>query len=480
MASSKHAGICTDAFVCPVCLELLNNPVILDCGHNYCKDCIDRVWDSQKQPFCLECGEKFLVKKCTVNGLLANAIQMVQANHQKVEELDPRQKNSDHLCTKHEKRLELFCEDDESLSCVLCIPEHQGHKFLPVQNAFSKNKDNLTALLPLLQSSLKHFKEIKCQQKMKISEVTDNARSLQLHIASEFAKLHQFLQEKEEKLVQQLKEEETGILRQIEENLRKIKENVNAAQESVFLIRLQLQEQDPLNFLKKIKSLPERIKKCHNLSDKQGIMASDLCVGAYKGPLQYGVWKEMKSILNPGLSNLSLDPNTAHPKLVLSEEMTSVSHGDIRQQLHDNYERFNNCVSLLGSERFESGRHYWEVDVGNKTDWDVGVTVEFINRKGEINLSPEAGYWVLCMRNGSEYVAMDSPPKDLSLSVKPQRIGVYLDYEGGQVAFYNAHNMSHIYTFNDTFTDRLCTYFSPFLNNAGKNGEPLKIFHLKL
>ncbi|XP_043943126.1 zinc-binding protein A33-like [Protopterus annectens] len=247
MASSKQTVEVMEEFICAICLELLNVPVILECGHNFCKSCIDRVWDSEKQPSCPECREEYTARKYALNRLLANAIKKVQCQRG---EADPQQKKGDDLCREHEESLKLLCEDDVSLVCLMCVPEHRGHNFLTVQKAVNKYKDNLVTSLSQLQSKLKGYNEKKCQQEMKRSEVTANARSLQLHITSEFAKLHEFLQHKEEKLIQQLKDEEGGILKQMEENLRKIKEDINAIQISISNVQLQLQQQDELTFLK--------------------------------------------------------------------------------------------------------------------------------------------------------------------------------------------------------------------------------------
>ncbi|XP_043942061.1 zinc-binding protein A33-like [Protopterus annectens] len=476
MAFSKRAGDFMEEFNCSVCLELLNVPVILVCGHNFCRSCIDRVWETMKQPFCPYCRQECTGKIYAVNRQLANAIKRVKIQCQE-EGPDPHQK--DHLCMEHKLKLELCCEEDECLVCSLCVPEHPGHTFFTVQKAFGMYKDKLTTSLSHQQSGLKHFEEIKCQQEMKISEITDDARSLQLHVTSEFAKLHQFLKEKEENLIQQLKEEETGILKKMEENLTKIKENINAFQESVSNIQLQLQQQDALAFLKEIKSPILRLSKDQKETDVPNIVAQKMSLGVYKGPLQYGIWKEMKSILNPGLANLVLDTKTAHPDLILSKGLTSITLGIKRQNLPHCPQRFDEWLCVLGSEGFMSGRHYWEVKVENKTGWCLGVTRESINRKGAIIMSPENGYWTLC-HSGNIYKVCDTTPKDLRLWEKPQRIGMYLDYEGGQVSFYNAANMSHLYTFTDTFTERLYPFFNPYNNNGGKNAAPLKLFHLKL
>ncbi|XP_043942081.1 zinc-binding protein A33-like [Protopterus annectens] len=460
MASSKQTVEVMEEFICAICLELLNVPVILECGHNFCKSCIDRVWDSEKQPSCPECREEYTARKYAVNRLLANAIKNVQIQCQRGQEPDPQEKKGDGLCREHEESLKLFCEDDESLVCLMCVPEHRGHNFLTVQKAVNKYKDNLIASLSQLQSKLKGYNEKKCQQEMKMSEVTANARSLQLHISSDFAKLHEFLQHKEEKLIQQLKEEETGILKEMKENLRKIKEDINGIQKSISNVQLQLQQQDELTFLKEIKAFLESLLKDQEEGESQSVVAHNLSLGVYKGPLQYGVWKEMESILNPKVFSLSLDPETAHPNLILSVDLTSTRCGDIRQQLPDHPKRFDSGVFVLGPNGFTSGRHYWEVVIRNKTEWYVGIMRASINKKGFITLFSKNGYWAVSLRAENNSMPFESPPSLLNLSVKLQRIGMYLDYEAGQVSFYNADNMSHLYTFSDTFAERLFPFFS--------------------
>uniref|UniRef100_A0A8C9SN61 Butyrophilin subfamily 1 member A1-like n=1 Tax=Scleropages formosus TaxID=113540 RepID=A0A8C9SN61_SCLFO len=169
--------------------------------------------------------------------------------------------------------------------------------------------------------------------------------------------------------------------------------------------------------------------------------------------------------------DVTLDPDTAHPELVLSENRKQVRHEDAKQDLPDNPERFKNRKSVLGIEGFSSGRRYWEVQVGDKTDWTLGVARESINRKEYFALNPNNGLWALRLGSG-KYEALTDSPVLLHLSVKPQKVGVYVDYEEGQVSFYSVKDKSHIYTFTGyKFTEKLYPFFWP----GFRNSDPLII-----
>ncbi|XP_069044235.1 erythroid membrane-associated protein-like isoform X2 [Lepisosteus oculatus] len=172
--------------------------------------------------------------------------------------------------------------------------------------------------------------------------------------------------------------------------------------------------------------------------------------------------------------DVTLDPRTAHPSLIVSRNGKQVRHGDIRQDLPDNPERFTSCVDVLGKDGITSGRHYWEVKVKNKSAWTLGVVRESIKRKGQITLSPEKGFWTVWLRKG-KYEAITTPSFDLPLTMKPRKVGVYVDYEGGQVSFYNVEEESHIYTFTCNFREKIYPFFGPCTNDGGKNSAPLII-----
>ncbi|KAI5610598.1 hypothetical protein C0J50_12035, partial [Silurus asotus] len=165
---------------------------------------------------------------------------------------------------------------------------------------------------------------------------------------------------------------------------------------------------------------------------------------------------------------VTLDPNTVHPVLSVSDDLTSVRFSDEKQKLPDVPERFDKYFCVLGSEVFNSGTHCWDVEVGDCTGWLLGVMTESAERKG--NVFSRSGIWCVCYYNG-KYEACSTPQSWTLLSVtqKLQRIRVKLDWERGNLSFSDPVTNTHIHTFTHTFTDKLL----PLLSVYGK--EPLKI-----
>ncbi|KAI5104494.1 zinc finger protein RFP, partial [Silurus meridionalis] len=170
-----------------------------------------------------------------------------------------------------------------------------------------------------------------------------------------------------------------------------------------------------------------------------------------------------------------LDPDTAHAKLILSDDGKQVILGDTQQNLPDSTLRFD-YPSVLGKQSFSSGRFYYEVEVGNKTEWTLGVANENIDRKNWRDRNPESGFWTITLRNVIGYRANADPPVRLTLRGKLEKVGVFVDYEEGLVCFYNADSSSLIYSFTEpTFTEKLYPYFSPRFNEGDQNKEPMII-----
>uniref|UniRef100_A0A8C3T5P0 Butyrophilin subfamily 1 member A1 n=1 Tax=Chelydra serpentina TaxID=8475 RepID=A0A8C3T5P0_CHESE len=146
------------------------------------------------------------------------------------------------------------------------------------------------------------------------------------------------------------------------------------------------------------------------------------------------------------LLTVTLDPDTAHPHLVLSEDWKSVTRGDTRQRLPDSPERFDTKPCVLGCEGFTLGRHCWEVEVVGGGGWAVGVARESVRRKGWISCSPEGGIWAVGWL-GDQFWALTSPENPLPRRRFPNRIRVCLDCDRGQVTFIDAGDEAPIFTF---------------------------------
>lgn len=174
---------------------------------------------------------------------------------------------------------------------------------------------------------------------------------------------------------------------------------------------------------------------------------------------------------------VTLDPKTAHPELLLSDDRKSVSRGgkSLLLSLSDSHKRFNASPLVLGLQAFTAGRRYWEVQVGDKPEWGLGLCRESARRKGTVVLSPSNGFWVLRLHSQGKYEALTSPLTSLRLSVRPRRVGIFLDYEAGEITFYNVTDRDHIYTFTDQFAGPLRPLFCPGASMDSKNAEPLVI-----
>ncbi|XP_054420922.1 butyrophilin subfamily 3 member A3-like [Pteronotus mesoamericanus] len=149
-------------------------------------------------------------------------------------------------------------------------------------------------------------------------------------------------------------------------------------------------------------------------------------------------------------ADVLLDPDTAHPALRVSEDKRSLWREDSWEDLPDAPGRFTRIECVLGCASFTSGRRFWEVDVGDRKQWRVGLCRDNVSRKGGIKMSPENGFWTVGLYHGSDYQALTDPPTKLTNVHPPERVGVFLDYNVGQVSFYNALDGSHIFSFPHT------------------------------
>ncbi|XP_060707196.1 zinc-binding protein A33-like [Hemiscyllium ocellatum] len=469
MASKQKEENWTEEIICPICHEFFTNPISLDCGHNFCRSCITKSREKDINS-CPECRERFPRRDLRINKVLENLAEKARQAKQV-----PKVKENQQTCDDHGKELKWVCQTENKLICETCkdSPGHGQHRELPIEEAIEMYKKRVKSSLESLIGDQSVEQESEKKLKQKISDLKEQAASLEKHIKSEFRELHQILTAKEQRLLSDLWKEEKRIVEPMEKHVQEIQERLKSIEEKRSSLQTLMEQNDVQAFLKVSFGRKRRIS---DETPQISTEATTLSAGKFKGPLQYVIWREMINSIDPAPASLTLDPNTANPRLILSKDQTMVRLGDNDQEILDNNERFDYWYSALGSEGFTSGRHYWEVKVKNKTEWEIGVARESAGRKGKIDSCPVNGYWTVWLRAGKIYFTTSTRSDTLNvLPLKPQKIGIFLDYEGGQVSFYNADNISHIHTFTHTFTEKIFPYFCPGMNTNGDNSAPLVI-----
>ncbi|KAM4697669.1 zinc-binding protein A33-like [Rhinophrynus dorsalis] len=401
-----------EQLMCPICLEAFSDPILLDCGHNICWSCLSSEMIHQSSPSCPCClkllhGQKF-VPNLALGSLAHQLSQGLRAERiaRPKEEREGDQVKTDQFCPT-EKPMG-FCS--RTRECRVTVS------------------------------------------------------SLERHLDSQFLVLQQFLQERKEKLREELKQEANDAYQEMEQELHLMKEECRTIEESLGRAHWKMTKANPASFLTRIKLLTDRYRELvpnMDLSKQNLLDLENQLFGRFRGPVQYAAWKDLRTALKPALSCPLLDPDSSHPNLLLSEGHRRVTYSPVSRSCSFSPTRFNQYLVALGIPRYISGKHYWELEIGENTECDFGVSSESISCRDPFTLTPADGCWICSFRGGHQFVAFDSVPRLFMQQEKPQRVGVYLDYEGGQISFYNAQSMSHLYTFRDAFRGSLRAYVSP-------------------
>ncbi|XP_072543250.1 E3 ubiquitin-protein ligase TRIM39-like [Salminus brasiliensis] len=543
MASSSSV-LSEDQLQCSICLDVFTDPVSTPCGHNFCMVCLKDCWDSSSRCQCPLCMEKFsrrpeLRVNTFISGLAAQFKSSVQVKSRRAPEkrrtkskkvlcdscseekleavkscldcglsycnthlmphqtaaklkkhnlMDPVENLEDYICQKHERPLELFCRDDQTCVCQFCTEgDHKTHSTVPIEEESGEKKTQLektqAEVQQMIQERLKKIEEIRDSVELR-KKSTEKERADSVEV---FRALLRCIERSQAELLEVMEEKQKAAERQAEEFIKELEQEITELKRRDTELEQLSHTEDHLHLLQIYPSLcrPPHTKNWTAVSVDPHLSVESLRRALSQ--LQKSISKQVEKVNETELKrvqqhavDVTLDPDTAHPALVLSDDGKQVRDGDTEQNLPDNPARFDECIFVLGKEGFSSRRFYYEVQVRGKTEWTVGVAGKSSNRKGEITLSPEDGYWTVWLRNGTRYRALDSNSVRLYLKQAPQKVGVFVDYEQGLVSFYDVEVRSHIYSFTgQSFTEKLYPVFSPGLNDGGKVSAPLIITPVK-
>ncbi|XP_026166536.1 zinc finger protein RFP-like isoform X1 [Mastacembelus armatus] len=394
------------------------------------------------------------------------------------------------MCTQHDKLMELFCKTDQMCVCMLCTySDHRTHEVVPLKEEYEGKKVELgkteAEIQQMIQKRQVKIEELRRSVKLS-NEAADREKAEGVQV---FTALKESVDRDLAELLRTITEKQRTTEKQAEGFIKELEQEISELKKRSSEVDQLSRSEDHLHLLQNFSSL----KVAPPTKDWTGV---SVCPPSYEGSvvralnqLEETLHKHMKKLFaEAGLKRVQqfavdvmLDPYTAHPDLILSDNGKQVQHSDEKKFLPDNPERFSYCTCVLGKQSFVSGRFYFEVQVKSKTQWDLGVARESINRKGKITACPQRGFWTICLRNENEYYAAVGTAISLSLKSQPEKVGVFVDYEEGLVSFYDVDTAALIYSFTGCyFTESLYPYFSPCPNDGGKNSAPLIICPVSL
>ncbi|XP_056443440.1 E3 ubiquitin-protein ligase TRIM39-like [Gadus chalcogrammus] len=533
--ASAIASWSGENFSCPICLEVFSSPVTTPCGHNFCRTCLTKFWDEQVQFKCPVCNELFDARPDPrVNTLLSELAAQFRTNvkvkeqpcvepaevpcdvctgtqlkalksclvclisycqthleqHQRVAGLkkhrlvEPMDRLEDRMCKKHNRLLELFCKTEQVCVCQFCTEtDHKFHPFVPLKEEYEVKMAQLgkiEAEVPqMIQERQQKITEIKDTVELSKKDANrDIADGLQIITA-----LMRCIEKWQDDFNETVKEKLKSKEKQAEDLIKELEQEIEDLTNRTLKVKPLSHTKDHLHFLQAFRSLknPPHIRDWTTVEVRP---SSYVTLRRSVDQLEETLNMEMKKLCDAAELkrvqqyevDVTLDPDTAHPNLILSEDGKQVHDGGVGKILPDNPKRFTKYMYVLTRQSFSSGRFYFEVQVKDKTSWWLGVARESINRKGQKILTPENALWTLhSYKDG--FIFQDDPVVRLPLRAKLQKVGVFVDYDEGLVSFYDVEARVHIYSVTGcTFTDPLYPILCPGLKDYnGNNSAPLII-----
>ncbi|XP_075911844.1 E3 ubiquitin/ISG15 ligase TRIM25-like isoform X2 [Petromyzon marinus] len=499
---------------CTICLDAFCYPCTLSCGHSFCLTCVEGAWYATKSFSCPQCRVTFpqrpqLNKSVTLANLLEqrNATDELTtvvlcdfcndgttaasntclkcdmsycATHVKPHQensklsshilVDPATNPEERKCKKHRKKIKFYCQQDESLVCTTCIiaGDHKGHDVATLEDEHKTREKQVGEETRAVEEKKREAEESIKRMEAAHRDVQGSMTEVRQRINGEFARMRAALDEDEKAALARASKKEQELLTQIEENIAHYQCEIGELQAVATRLEDLVQERDSLAFLQwhmEEMHRTGRVRTAQPSAPSQEDIASLKVLETTTVKFMYG-------------RSPTLDTNSAHNQLQISSDLRTMTAVHASQGCPDHPHRFDGRAQALCCERFSSGHHYWEVDVGDVRWCRVGVAYGTIPRKGDRaaqQLGGSDSSW--CLEKYYDNLSVFHGGVKTALSVRgalsPRRIGLHLHWEGGLLAFYRADSMEVIHEGRQRFLQPL--YPGMWV---GCCNEPLKIVDL--
>ncbi|XP_016819511.1 tripartite motif-containing protein 30A isoform X1 [Cricetulus griseus] len=482
MASSVLMKI-KEEVTCPICLELLREPVIADCDHSFCRDCITLNYESSKgkeeEGICPVCRVTYMFGHLRPNQHVANIVERITEFKS-----SPEEEQKVNVCAQHGEKLQLFCEKDMVAICWLCerSQNHRGHQTALIEEVAHKYKEKLQTALHLQMANEKTCDEWEKYLQKERTYWENQIHSEEENVQMAFEGLWEFLDSKKKSELQKLMREKGEVMNSLAESQNELAQEREAVRDLISDMQHHLHFptiemlQGVNSVLTRIQTLRVKLPKIIPRKQRSIFRAPDVkgMLQVYQGLMdaqRYWVHVTLRQV-----HNKNVDINM--------EKRQIQCQYSCRRNLQD-YETYD--LGVLGIPAMQSGKHYWEVDVSRSDAWLLGLNdgrcaqpqLHSKNQKGimhsshdeqHVNFQPKYGYWVIGKKNKSIYnafvecsVTHNASVLVLSLTRPPSRVGVFLDREACTLSFYDVSNHGAlIYKFYEpSFPHTVYPYFNP-------------------
>uniref|UniRef100_A0A8C5AU34 Zinc-binding protein A33-like n=1 Tax=Gadus morhua TaxID=8049 RepID=A0A8C5AU34_GADMO len=427
--------------LCPVCHDLYRDPILLMCGHSFCRNCIQE-WRTQKGiKTCPVCQEMCSFDLPPRNLALKNLTDCLRE--------EASRQTAEDLCETHGEKLKLFCVDHQKPICVICrdAKDHKKHQCVPINEAAEDNKKELRIALMHLRTKLSKFEEEKLTCNKMCTHIQKQAKQTENNIKGEFQKLYQFMRAEEAARIDALRKEAAKKSQAMQIRLINLIAETSSLSKTMKAAETDLEAAD-LSFMINYDAIKKRAQ-C-TLPDPETPSGALIDEAKHRGNLLFHVWKKMKSIIQ--YTPFCLDPNTAKSHVIVSDDLMSLTKNYPGKEVPSNPERCTLHDQVLGSTGISSGRHSWDVQLGGI--WSVGV----ITKTRRLEEVTEAG---LVLHSG--IVVQRSPEKmDFPIEVDkiPEKVRLSFDQDNGKLLFYDLDTKKVIRTITYKFKGVYFPFFS--------------------